>query len=524
MKNVEKIKPCGIFTNYIFKSIPLAFDESMSYYETLCGVLSLLKTQETVINNNADLLAELESYVKNYFDNLDVQNEINNKLDEMAESGQLTDIIAQYLQLAGVLGYNTVNDMINASNLVNGSFARTYGLNTYNDGKGAFYKIRTITSSDVVDGINIIAVNFSETLIAEKMPDYYINEINNNIENINNELNLINSERTIIIGDSYALDRRPSINITGWAIPLQELLGLSNNDCYIIQDNGGGFTLQGSNGTFLEALTNLSVTNKDTIKNIILCGGLNDISATNQETIESAISSFMSYVKTNYINANVYIGMIGWSCDMTENKQYDRYRVVNKVLPAYQNCSKYDAIYLNGVENVLHDISEYYDNAHPNQTGCDRLANYIYQAFKNGYASVTYEDHYLTFESENITTSYYSVTEKIVNNQTIIFDNNEYGSQIAFTSNAPTLANYNLLIGDLDTKYLTNVYTYQEILQCPCVLKDNNNNYYQGYCSMYIKEYWQAWLRFTGDSNANGKTIVEINLLTPYSCKPTIMQ
>ena len=70
-KNIEKIKPSGIFTNYIFKTIPLAFDESMSYYETLCGILSLLKTQEEVVNNNADLLAELESYVQNYFKNLD---------------------------------------------------------------------------------------------------------------------------------------------------------------------------------------------------------------------------------------------------------------------------------------------------------------------------------------------------------------------------------------------------------------------------------------------------------------------
>lgn len=520
--NNRNIKPISPFILFCQKVIPLAFDESMSYYECLCALVNYLyKEVVPAVNNNADAVTELQTYVTNYFKNLDVQEEINNKLDEMAEDGQLADIVAQYLQLAGVLGYNTVNDMKNASNLVNGSFARTYGLDTYNDGKGAFYKIRTITSSDTVDGVNIIAVNFSDTLIAEKMPDYYINEINNNI---NNELNLINSERTIIIGDSYALDRRPDINITGWAIPLQEILGLSNNDCYIIQDNGGGFTVQGSNGTFLEALTNLSVSDKDTIKNIIVSGGLNDISATDQETIESAISSFMSYVKTNYINANVYIGMIGWSCDMTESKQYDRYLVVNKVLPAYQNCSKYGAIYLNGVENVLHDKSEYYDNAHPNQTACNRLANYIYQAFKNGYASVTYGDHYLTFKSENITTNYYSVTEKIVNNQTIIFDNNEYGSQIAFTSNAPTLANYNLLIGDLDTKYLTNVYTYQEILQCPCVLKDNNNNYYQGYCSMYIKDYWQAWIRFTGDSNANGKTIVEVNLLTPYSCKPTIMQ
>ena len=92
-KNIEYIKPSGIFTNYIFKAIPLAFDESMSYYETLCGVLDLLKNTVDVVNNNAELLAELESYVKNYFDNLDVQEEINNKLDEMIEDGTFEEIL-----------------------------------------------------------------------------------------------------------------------------------------------------------------------------------------------------------------------------------------------------------------------------------------------------------------------------------------------------------------------------------------------------------------------------------------------
>ena len=530
MIKIDKLNPFGRLC-VTLGMLPSSYKESLTYEEQLLWMFNYIeKTLIPTINNNGEaveelqaLYLELKSYVDSYFENLNVQQEINNKLDQMAENGQLTDIIAQYLGLAGVLAYNTVNDMKNATNLVDGSFARTYGLTSYNDGKGAFYKIRTITSSDTVDGVNIVAVNFSNTLIAEKMPDYYINELNNSINNINNKIDIINSPNTILIGDSYALDRRPDVNITGWAVPLKSIMGLNDSECSIIQDNGGGFVTSGSAGTFLQALTNLSIENKTLIKNIIVCGGLNDITATDQVTIENAISSFMTYVKANYVNANVYIGMIGWSCDKTESKQFDRYRVVNTVLPAYQNCSKYGAIYLNGVENVLHDISEYYDNAHPNQIGCDRLAKYIYQAFKNGYASVTYEDHYLTFTNENITTSYYSVTEKIVNNQTIIFDNNEYGSQIAFTSNQPTLTNYNLLIGDLNSKYLSNVYTFQEILQCPCVLKDNSNNYYQGCCSMYIKNFWQAWLRFTGDTNAEGKTIVEINLLTPYSCKPTIM-
>lgn len=97
MKKIEKINPSGIFTNYIYKTIPLAFDESMSYYEMLCGILDRLKTDEDVINNNADLLAELENYVKHYFDNLDIQEEINNKLDEMVEDGTLAQVINEQL-------------------------------------------------------------------------------------------------------------------------------------------------------------------------------------------------------------------------------------------------------------------------------------------------------------------------------------------------------------------------------------------------------------------------------------------
>lgn len=91
----------GLFTNYIFKSIPLAFDESLSYYETLCGILDLIKNKIIpAINNNAqagkelqELYAQLKDYVDHYFDNLDVQNEINTKLDEMAEDGTLGRII-----------------------------------------------------------------------------------------------------------------------------------------------------------------------------------------------------------------------------------------------------------------------------------------------------------------------------------------------------------------------------------------------------------------------------------------------
>ena len=182
--NNSKIGNPFPFRVFCQKVIPLAFDESMSYLELLYSLLHYLK--ETVIpavNNNADAVTELQnlynelkSYVDNYFENLDVQEEINNKLDEMAESGQLTDIIAQYLHLAGVLAFNTKNDLKNAENLNNGSITRILGTNIYNDGYGAYYKIRNILNTDAIDDDNIIALTNYPNLIGEKIPNNYIND------------------------------------------------------------------------------------------------------------------------------------------------------------------------------------------------------------------------------------------------------------------------------------------------------------------------------------------------------------
>lgn len=143
MENIEKIKPSGIFTNYIFKSIPLAFDESLSYYETLCGVLKLLKDQEKIVNQNANALIELQNYVVHYFDNLDVQEEINNKLDEMVEQGTLQEIIASYLDANAIWCFDNIEDLKNGGNLINGSFAKTLGFYEKNDGGSGLYKIST---------------------------------------------------------------------------------------------------------------------------------------------------------------------------------------------------------------------------------------------------------------------------------------------------------------------------------------------------------------------------------------------
>lgn len=98
---------------------------------------------------------ELKDFVDDYFDNLDVQDEINNKLDEMAEAGTLQEIITAYIQSNVTWTFDTVADMKQATNLVDGSFAQTLGFHSVNDGGGALYKI---TNTGTADEKSIITI------------------------------------------------------------------------------------------------------------------------------------------------------------------------------------------------------------------------------------------------------------------------------------------------------------------------------------------------------------------------------
>lgn len=104
-----QLKP---FRFWCQKVLPLVYDESLSYYELLCKVVDYLnKTMEDVDQMITDMgefqtadrdfktdmrdayiemgrkFDQLKIFVETYFDTLDVQTEINNKLDAMAAAG-----------------------------------------------------------------------------------------------------------------------------------------------------------------------------------------------------------------------------------------------------------------------------------------------------------------------------------------------------------------------------------------------------------------------------------------------------
>lgn len=90
----------GSFKFWCQKVLPLVYDDSLSYYELLNKVVTYLNntiSDVSTVEDNVDALLnaynQLQEYVNNYFSGLDIQQEINNKLDEMASSGALNVLI-----------------------------------------------------------------------------------------------------------------------------------------------------------------------------------------------------------------------------------------------------------------------------------------------------------------------------------------------------------------------------------------------------------------------------------------------
>ena len=395
--NYTIITPFKRWTIQNFPFIEEDFD-AITNYQLLCKIVEYLnkvieneKLLEQANNELIDAFNNLKDYVDNYFANLDVQDEIDNKLDEMAESGQLTDIIAQYLGLAGVLAFDTIDDMSDAENITKGSICYCLGDDTYDDGKGAFYKIRTVTSGDVVDGFNIVALDVSETLIAERIPNYYINQLNTEITNINNRIDNLGAKKYIFIGDSYNTTDTPQggTQIVPWSSKLVNYLGLTSSDYYNSGVSGAGWHHGTDYLTQLQALDE-SITNKNEITDIIVLGGINDLTETT-ENIFIGIRDFATYVKTNYPNAMITIGIISWTRSETERA------FLRGIMQTYNNCSIFTNV------RVIHNSYTWYHNYqgfqadnHPNQLGSENIAYFLANYLKGGFDNVKwYKNGYI---------------------------------------------------------------------------------------------------------------------------------
>lgn len=226
--NIQNLKPFPRFCMSI-GAIPTSYMYSLSYEEQLLWFCKFL--QDTVIpaiNNNGEAVAELQAlyiqlknYVDNYFTNLDIQQEINNKLDEMAEDGTLADIINIFIANSQFT-FDTVNDMKNSTKLSTNCKVRTFGYFELNDGGGADYLIREKTAEDEETG-NIIFIN-NTSLVAELIPSLFLNSlqfgcifdgVTDTTTNLQNFINYLQNKNITGILKSGTYICNGYLNITG---------------------------------------------------------------------------------------------------------------------------------------------------------------------------------------------------------------------------------------------------------------------------------------------------------------------
>lgn len=199
----------GNFRFWCQKVLPQVYDDSLSYYELLCKVVDALNNVILNLNNfNVDIqnilkaFVELQDYVNNYFESLDVQTEINNKLDVMATDGTLSQIINEqifnelnnrvsnieeelvnipenlykYVNEKTVLKFNTLNEA-KQYNFIGGEIFITKGYSSINDGGNGVYLVGNNGTSD---GGKVVETNNGKFA-------FLLSEINNFIYGIFDE-------------------------------------------------------------------------------------------------------------------------------------------------------------------------------------------------------------------------------------------------------------------------------------------------------------------------------------------------
>lgn len=234
--------------------------DAITNYELLCKVVEYLNKVIANENNQNEAIAELATSfteLKNYVDNLDLQDEVNNKIDEMVESGEFQEILFEkwYVTVEQFKEESDTDDT-NAFNLAIAT------------GKPIYLSNNTYTVSDT------LTINESTKIIGKDRVKSIINFTNDNkylFEFLTPVLSQYNSKKTNIILSNFTVNTKYFLHL--------------NDE-----------TLEDNNWKYQASLLNIN------INNLTLYGKYNTI--TDNYKLTNTISDF-STMKTYGIAINV---------------------------------------------------------------------------------------------------------------------------------------------------------------------------------------------------------------------------
>ena len=298
------------------------------------------------------------------------------------------------------------------------------------------------------------------------------------VSTLNKNQQLLINPRYIFISDSYG--GHPTAN-TSWIDLLATKLGLDSDHHVDLWEGGSCFTST-SYPTILEQLQTYTATisddDKEKITHIVVGCGYNEapMGWGDLSQLYGALSTFATYCKSNYPNANVYLGMIGRSFNNPQRNEE-----LLSVFRLYSACNDFGIRYLTGVESSL-CFADYFnaDGIHPSASGASSIANSMYNALTVGDANVYTNiiDSIITPASGvNMITA--SLQMSVKNDMISISFNNWNTKYNQFTFDTPfdvsilgsTLVN----LGSITNNCTIGAYKERTLLECTALLIDSTN-------------------------------------------------
>ena len=346
--DINTLKP---FTRFCCSigAIPTSYLIAMSYEEQLLWLCDYL--QNTVIptvNNNGEAVAELQglyvqlkNYVDNYFKNLDVQEEINNKLDEMALNGLFDQYFSPILQQVNDIENNYRNKFVP---ITMGDLSQEVK-EALTGGSTAVVGIDSVNTENIVDN----AVNYKKVtnniMVKQDLkysPAYY--NAQNFILN-----NILNFEYGSILGQTGAnhYSDKKTVRTRKYITP--------SGDCLFVPINNN-ITFGVITTSLIEKPSNIYNFNPDNFSVGSINGKTGEITANAISYVTKNFLVFpsISHLKVDpnlfefavfyYNNTGKYLNNSGWVNDLTidPSQSTNKYKIVIRELHGESNIMTED--------------------------------------------------------------------------------------------------------------------------------------------------------------------------------------
>ena len=247
--------------------------------------------------------------------------------------------------------------------------ARTNAINTEAQARanadGVLSNLNTSNKNNLVGAINEVNNRVGGEILAREAGDHNIMQV----------LNQFANRRVVILTDSYG--NVPAGN--SFYNVFLNLTGLTNNDnAFLFAYNGCGFVgnTDSWQNTFIQSGDVDTVTYRDTITDVYVLGGCNDVNQSELDILEAGQTLFNS-LRLKFQKANIYIGMFGQTLNPAT---LDKWQIIKN---CYDNMNLYGYQVISGASTWLRYESYFSDYNHPNANGARYLGKALFNHFKN---------------------------------------------------------------------------------------------------------------------------------------------